>query len=71
MNPKADILAYFRGGGRLTVNRALFLFHTTELRKVVSRLRREGHDIRADKKSDITEEGRKVVFNEYYMLCES
>lgn len=54
MNPKADILAYFRGGGRLTVNRALFLFHTTELRKVVSRLRREGHDIRADKKSDIT-----------------
>jgi hypothetical protein len=66
MKPKQDILAYLQNGGRLTVNKALRLFHTTELRKIVSRLRREGHSIRATRCDDTTVDGRKVFFNEYY-----
>lgn len=66
-----NILAYFQQGGRLTVNKALRLFHTTELRKVVSRLRRQGHDIRATRLSDATLDGRKVYFNEYYLHYEN
>ena len=65
-----NILAYFQQGGRLTVNKALRLFHTTELRKVVSRLRRQGHDIRTTRLSDATLDGRKVYFNEYYLHYE-
>ena len=67
MKPKRDILAYLQSGGRLTVNKAIKLFHTTELRKIVSRLRREGWTICADRRQDETEDGRKVTFNEYYL----
>lgn len=67
MKPKRDILAYFLSGGRLTVNKAIRLFHTTELRKVVSRLRKEGWDIRADIRHDATTDGRMVTFNEYFL----
>jgi transcription initiation factor IIE alpha subunit len=68
MKPKRDILAYLQSGGRLTVNKAIRLFHTTELRKIVSRLRREGWVICADKRNDTTEDGRRVTYNEYYLL---
>ena len=68
MKPKRDILAYLQSGGRLTVNKALRLFHTTELRKIVSRLRKEGWTICADKRQDETEDGRKVTYNEYYLV---
>lgn len=67
MKPKRDILAYLQSGGRLTVNKAQRLFHTTELRKVVSRLRREGWAILADRRNDKTEDGRSVTYNEYYL----
>ncbi len=67
MKPKRDILNYFQSGGRLTVNKAIRLFHTTELRKVVSRLRKEGWTICADRRSDETKDGRKVIYNEYYL----
>ena len=67
MRPKRDILAYLQKGGRLTVNTALHIFHTTELRKIVSRLRREGYDISSTKRTGETEDGRKVYFNEYYI----
>lgn len=68
MKPTRDILAYLKEGGKLTVNRAIMMFHTTELRKIVSRLRREGYDIRANRCKDKTSDGRTVTFNEYY-LC--
>ena len=67
MRPKRDILAYLLNGGRLTVNKAMRLFHTTELRKIVSRLRRAGWTICADRRNDKTEDGRHVTFNEYYL----
>lgn len=70
MTLQHNILAYFQQGGRLTVQKAFHLFHTTELRKIVSRLRRSGHNICSKAKSDETEDGRKVTFNEYF-LCEN
>lgn len=67
MKPLQQVLAYFLQGGRLTVQKAFHLFHTTELRKIVSRLRRRGYDIRADVKHDETVDGRKITYNEYYI----
>lgn len=67
MKPQRDILAYLQSGGRLTVNKAQRLFHTTELRKVISRLRKSGWAICSDRRNDKTEDGRKVTFNEYYL----
>ena len=66
-----EILAYFLGGGRLTVQTAFHMFHTTELRKIVSRLRKSGHDIRSKQMSDTSVDGRHVTFNEYYLVCET
>lgn len=70
MKPQRDILAYFQQGGKLTVQRALLMFHTTELRKIVSRLRKSGHDIRSKQMSDTTSDGRHVTFKEYYLANE-
>ena len=44
-DPQRQIAAYFRKGGRLTVKRAWDMFGTTELRRIVSRLRKGGMDI--------------------------
>lgn len=66
-NPQTKILAYLVVGGRLTVRKAERLFHTTELRRIVSRLRRKGYTISSDKLSAVTEDGRPTRFNEYYM----
>ncbi len=49
------------------MQKAFHLFHTTELRKIVSRLRRRGYDIRSEVKHDETADGRKVTYNEYYI----
>lgn len=70
MKVQHDILAAFERGERLTVQKAFRLFHTTELRKVVSRLRREGYDIRSTRCDDTTVDGRKVTYNEYYLCIE-
>jgi hypothetical protein len=43
------ILMAFQNGMRLTVQMCFRLFHTTELRKVVTRLRRMGHNIVSEK----------------------
>ena len=67
MAPQNAILAHLLGGGRLTVNKALAMFRTTELRKVVSRLKRAGHDIRSVWRDDVAD-GRKVRFKEYYLV---
>ncbi|MBR3912574.1 MAG: hypothetical protein IKJ48_07935 [Alistipes sp.] len=72
MKVQHDILAAFQRGERLTVQKAFRLFHTTELRKIVSRLRRRGYDIRSNVMSDETADGRKVRFNEYFLVvCEA
>lgn len=66
--PQRQILAYLQKGGRLTVNTALSLFRTTELRKVVSRLKRKGHDIRTRWGHDTaTPDGRPTPHKEYFV----
>lgn len=66
--PQNLILAHLQNGGTLTVNSALSLFRTTELRKVVSRLKQKGHDIRARWVTNTaTPEGRPTPHKEYYM----
>lgn len=70
MKVQHDILAAFERGERLTVQKAFRLFHTTELRKVVSRLRRRGYDIRSNRKTSETKDGRAVTYNEYYLCIE-
>lgn len=40
--PQSKILAYLKAGGRLTVRKAERLYHTTELRRIISRLRKNG-----------------------------
>lgn len=67
MKPLQLVLAYFLEGGRLTVQKCFHLFHTTELRKIVSRLRRKGYDIRSTPMHDETADGRRVTYNEYYL----
>lgn len=70
MDPQNKILAYFKEGGRLTVNKALYMFSTTELRKIVSRLRRAGHRIGSQWRSDKASDGRNVRYKEYYLVTE-
>lgn len=70
MDPQKRILAYFKEGGKLTVNKALHLFSTTELRKIVSRLRQAGHRIGSQWRSDTASDGRNVRYKEYYLIAE-
>lgn len=70
-DPQREILAYLIKGGRLTVQKASRIFETTELRRIVSRLRKKGHTICARKCSDVTRSGRTTQFNEYYMMSTS
>lgn len=65
-SPQAKIKAYLMKGGRLTVLRALRIFGTTELRRIVSRLRKEGITIAADRLEVETSNGRKQMVCEYY-----
>lgn len=67
-DPQANVLSYLRQGGRLTVRKAERLFCTTELRRIVSRLRKMGYSICSDKRYDVTDDGRRIWFNEYYMI---
>ncbi len=65
--PTTRILAYLLAGGRLTVQKASRLFETTELRKIVSRLRRRGQPIEDVMHYDTTRTGRRVQFKEYFI----
>lgn len=62
-----EVLFAFESGERLTVQKCFRIFHTTELRKIVSRLRQRGYDIRATRRSRKTSDGRKVWFHEYFL----
>lgn len=67
-DPQTKILVYLKQGGRLTVRKAERLFNTTELRRIVSRLRKQGYTICSDKRKAVTEDGRPTQFNEYYLV---
>lgn len=73
MNEKKDKLPLYQvlfallAGEKLTVQKAFRLFHTTELRKIVSRLRRRGYDIK-DRMLSAETDGRTSHFKEYYMV---
>lgn len=68
---RAEILAYFQRGGKLSTQKAFRMFHTTELRKIVSRLRRAGFPIKANRQHEVKSDGKKVAYNEYYLeLCD-
>lgn len=71
MKVQYEILFALMSGERLSVQKAFRLFHTTELRKVISRLRRRGHDIRSEKRTGLTYDGRQVTYNEYYLANEN
>ena len=60
------ILNHFQEGNQLTVLDALRLFHTTELRKIVSTLKDRGHSIKARPVVVDTADGRKATVNCYY-----
>jgi len=47
-NSQKSIAAYFVNGGSLTVLLALDYFGTTELRRVVSRLKKQGLNIKSE-----------------------
>lgn len=64
------MLAYLIQGGMLSVRKAERLFHTTELRRIVSRLRRKGYAICGKPTGYMTDDGRKVIYNEYFISDE-
>lgn len=66
-NPQREILAYLLAGGRLTVQKAIQMFDTTELRRIVSRLKDRGFPVVADKQYGETKTGRRVQFKEYFI----
>lgn len=66
-NPQREVLAYFMKGGHLTVQTVIRMFETTELRRIVSRLKQRGHAITSVRRYGTTKTGRRVVFHEYYM----
>lgn len=65
--PQTQILSFLMNGGMLTVTRAQRLFHTTELRRIVSRLRKKGYPICAERQSGMTKDGRAIRYKEYYI----
>lgn len=67
LNPQKDILMYLLLGGTLTVQKAFRKFGTTELRKIVSRLKRKGYNISSARRYDLTDTGRRVQYNEYFI----
>lgn len=66
--PQAHIREYLAKGGTLTVQQAFRKFHTTELRKVVTRLRRKG-DCIMDRWTSSSSEGRTSRYKIYYMAA--
>ena len=69
--PQSRIREYLAQGGTLTVQQAFRMFHTTELRKVVTRLKRKGDCIMGRWTSSSTDEGRTSRYKIYYMTATS
>jgi len=66
MTPQSQVLDYLKSGKDLTVVTCRELFHTTELRRIVSRLNSAGHRIAGYMTQD--EQGHK--FKRYFYLEE-
>jgi hypothetical protein len=62
-NPQAQIAAWFLAGNSLTVVSCRELFHTTELRRVVSRLKKCGYNITGIMSKD----NQGHAFKQYFM----
>ena len=58
--PQTKILKHLKRGRRLTVGRAWRMYGTSELRRVVSRLRAIGHDVKSKRMGS-------DKFNTYWM----
>ena len=70
-DPQSKILAHLKAGGRLAVRKAYRLYHTTELRKIVTRLRRKGYIIVGHWcYSHDADRGRIVRYKEYHMVVD-
>lgn len=69
-NPQVQIQDYLARGGTLTVQQAFRMFHTTELRKIMTRLKRKGYII-LDRWTDSEKDGRKSRYKVYYMISNS
>lgn len=65
--PQTEILNYLKQGGKLTVQKAIHLFSTTELRRIVSRLRKRGYPICDRRLVAQTSDGRQAQFKEYFI----
>lgn len=66
--PQLQIRNYLMQGGTLTVQQAFRRFHTTELRKVVTRLRRKGDTIISRWTDSVSSDGRRSRYKVYCMI---
>lgn len=64
-----QVTAYLVNGGALTVKSCWAKFGTTELRKIASRLRKRGYEVKTRTLTDKLPCGREVRFNEYRVIA--
>lgn len=64
--PQEQVKRHLQAGLKITVQQCLRLYHTTELRRIVSRLRKNGMNIISD---PFIENGR-VKYHIYYLAKE-
>lgn len=60
-----QVATHLVNGGALTVKTCWVKFGTTELRKIVSRLRKRGHRVTTTQLTEMLPNGREVRYNEY------
>lgn len=70
IKPQQQILACLLQGGSLSVQEAFRRFHTTELRKVIDRLRKRGYEI-ITRWEDGTRDGRAIRYKRYSIKQET
>lgn len=70
IKPQQQILAWLLQGGSLSVQEAFRRFHTTELRKVIDRLRKRGYEI-ITRWEDGTRDGRPIRYKRYSIKQET
>ena len=70
IKPQQQILAWLLQGGSLSVQKAFRRFHTTELRKVIDRLRKRGYEI-ITRWEDGTRDGRPIRYKRYSIKQET
>lgn len=68
-SPQKRILAYLLEGGALTVKTAWAMTGTTELRRIVSRLKAKGYRFATTTLYGETKDGRRACFKEYRLAA--